>query len=140
MTEARTLCEDEREPGIVAMTMALSADVALHLGATEQSRAYVGQALERIRSGASPLRSAKVKNMLGRVLHQHGDHRAALDLHTQADDLAVRLHYRPEEAYARLGLARAAGALGDEQEAAAHHAAAEKLFASMGVPAEGRRR
>ncbi|MFD3842970.1 BTAD domain-containing putative transcriptional regulator [Streptomyces sp. NPDC058642] len=140
MTEARTLCKDEREPGIVAMTMALSADVALNLGAAEESRAYVGQALERIRSGASPLRSAKVKNMLGRVLHQHGDHGAALDLHSQAEELAVRLHYRPEEAYARLGLARAAEALGDEQEAAAHHAAAEKLFASMGVPAEGRRR
>ncbi|MER6381356.1 BTAD domain-containing putative transcriptional regulator [Streptomyces sp. NPDC001250] len=137
LTQARDLCDDTREAGIVSLALALSAEVAYRLGEQEQSADYVEASLDRITSSVSLLRSVKVKNVIGRVLHKHGDHRRALDLHRQAHELAARLRYRPEEAYSRLGIARAAEALHDAVTAAEHRAACEELFASMNVP-EGR--
>ncbi|MBD9725907.1 BTAD domain-containing putative transcriptional regulator [Streptomyces caniscabiei] len=139
LAQARELCDDTRQAGIVAMALALSAEIAYHLGEQEQSADYVRASLDRITSSVSPLRSVKVKNMIGRVLHKHGNHRRALDLHKQARELASRLRYRIEEAYAHLGMARATQALGDATTAARHRAACEELFASMDVP-PGRRR
>ncbi|MEJ8643445.1 hypothetical protein WKI68_22690 [Streptomyces sp. MS1.HAVA.3] len=44
------------------------------------------------------------------------------------------MSFRSEEAFALVGLARAAEALGDTAAAAGHRAAAEELFDFMGLP------
>ncbi|MFG3077026.1 BTAD domain-containing putative transcriptional regulator [Streptomyces sp. NPDC048225] len=138
LAQARELCDETREAGIVAMVLALSADTSHHLGEGEQSAEHLEAALDRVTSSVSLLRSVKVKNVIARVLHKHGRHSRALVLHRQAQKAASRLRYRPEEAYAHLGMARAAEALGDTT-AAEHRAACEELFTSMGVPPERRR-
>ncbi|KUM76969.1 AfsR family transcriptional regulator [Streptomyces griseorubiginosus] len=132
--EARNLCGDAREPGIVALTLALSAEITYTLGAEEQALVYARRALALVESSASPLRSAKVRNTAGRVYYKSGKFRLAMELHTKAHELAARLDYRCEEAYARLGMALASEALGDVRAAAAHRAACEEMFAAMEVP------
>ncbi len=139
LAQARELCDDTREPGIVALALALSADIAHRLGDEERALAHARTSLECIASSVSPLRSAKVKNTIGRVFHHQGENKTALELHEEAYELSSRFQYRPEEAYARLGMARAAEALGDTQVAATHRAACEELFAAMGVPEHLRR-
>jgi DNA-binding SARP family transcriptional activator len=140
VAQARNLCGETREPGIIALTMALSAEIAYTLGDEEQALAYACRALALAGSSASPLRSAKVRNTVGRVYHKSGKHRLAIELHAKAHELAAKLDYRSEEAYARLGMSLAAEALGDVQAAARHRTACEEMFASMEVPAGSRRK
>ncbi|MEU0036332.1 MULTISPECIES: BTAD domain-containing putative transcriptional regulator [unclassified Streptomyces] len=140
VARAREICDDTREPGIAALVLALSADTAHALGDTERSAEYARRSLRTVESSASPIRSAKVRNVIGRVLHKHGEHQEALSLHVQAHELASRLQYLPEDAYARLGMARAAEALGDHRAATAHRVACDELFTSMGVPCDRWRR
>ncbi|WP_256090499.1 tetratricopeptide repeat protein [Actinacidiphila rubida] len=139
LARARVMCDDTREPGMVALTMALSADVADRLGHAEQAGGYAGAALEHAAASASPLRRVKVENMIGRLFHRRGQHADARVLHLRAWEGAAELGYLPEEAYARLGLAHVCEALGDPA-AAGHLAVSEGLFADMGVPADRRRR
>lgn len=139
LVQARGMCDDTREPGLVALVMALSADAAHHLGRAGSAEEYARRSLNHLAASASPLRRAKVQNTVGRVLHKRGEHEAARALHTLALEAASQLGYRPEEAYARLGLGRAAEALGDHAEAAEHRKAGEELFAEMGVPPHRRR-
>jgi DNA-binding SARP family transcriptional activator len=138
LAQARALCDASMEPGQVAMTLALSADVADRLGRAAQAGEYAGTALSRIRSSASPLRQAKVTNLVGRFLLRRREHTAALALHERAHELASAVGYRSEEAYALLGMAEAMEPL-RTPASAGHRRAAEELFAAMGVP-EGRRR
>ncbi|MFF7633587.1 BTAD domain-containing putative transcriptional regulator [Kitasatospora sp. NPDC008050] len=138
LRQARDLCDETKEPGQVALALALSADVALRLGQPERATEQLARALALVESSSSPLRRAKVANTAGRLLHRRGEHAAALALHAQAHHLAAGIEYRTEEAYALAGLARAAEALG-QSGAAGHHAAAERLFTVLGVPAERRR-
>ncbi|MEW2121557.1 BTAD domain-containing putative transcriptional regulator [Streptomyces sp. NPDC005474] len=133
LTQARALCDESVEPGQVAMTLALSADVADRLGRGEQAGEYAGIALARIRSSSSPLRQAKVKNLVGRFLLRRHEHTAALALHEHAHELASAVGYRSEEAYALLGMAEATEPL-RTSASAGHRRAAEELFAAMGVP------
>ncbi|MFI5754888.1 BTAD domain-containing putative transcriptional regulator [Streptomyces sp. NPDC051569] len=139
LQQARELCDPTKEPGHVAMTLALSAGVAHRLGRPEQAAEHADRAVELVRSSASPLRRAKVENMVGRLRHQQGEYASALALHTHAYELASAFSYRAEEAYALSGMGRAAGALGDPEVSAEHLAEAEKLFAAMGVPEDRRR-
>lgn len=134
LARARELCNGNRKAGIVAMALALSADNALALGERELSLAYMRQAQEHLLPSTSAVRTAKVKNMIGRVLHKHGEHQRAWDFHSEAYALASRMRYLTEEAYARLGMARVAEHLGDEGTAAVHRRASGELFATMGVP------
>ncbi len=136
---ARSLCDSTGDPGHVAMAMALSADVAHRLGRAEEASRYAEWGRSAIDTSASPLRRAKVHNVLGRYHYTSADYREALVLHARALELASSISYRPEEAYALSGMARAAAALGDAAGAAGHRSAAEKLFAVMGVPAAARR-
>ncbi|MGX1491451.1 AfsR/SARP family transcriptional regulator [Streptomyces tendae] len=140
VAQARNLCGETREPGIVALALALSAEIAYTLGDEEQALAYARRALALVGSSASPLRSAKVRNTVGRVYHKSGDHQLAMELHTKAHELAAKLDYRSEQAYARLGMSLAAEALGDVEAAAGHRTACEEMFASMEVSAGSRRR
>ncbi|WP_329529744.1 tetratricopeptide repeat protein (plasmid) [Streptomyces sp. NBC_01450] len=140
MKRARAMCDDTREPGMVAMAMALSADIAQRLGHTDQAAQYARTALEYVGASASPLRRVKVENMVGRLFHRRGEHVEARALHERAWEGAAELGYRPEEAYARLGLAQVCDALGDDATAARHREVGEEMFADMGVPAGRRRR
>ncbi|WP_405725259.1 BTAD domain-containing putative transcriptional regulator [Streptomyces sp. NBC_01537] len=139
MARVRQLCDDTREAGTVAIAMALSADIAYRLGREEQSAEYARCAVEHADSSASPLRRAKAGNMIGRLLHKRGEHASAKALHTQAYEYAVSMNYRPEQAYALLGMSQAAHALGDHRIAARQRAECEELFEAMGVPADRRR-
>jgi DNA-binding SARP family transcriptional activator/tetratricopeptide (TPR) repeat protein len=139
MTRARAMCDDTREPGMVAMAMALSAHVAQRLGQAEQATEYARISLHNVATSASPLRRVKVENMIGRLFHRSGEHAAARTLHLWAWEGAAELGYRPEEAYARLGLAQACEALGDHVAAVGHRDACEELFTAMGVPSDRRR-
>ncbi|MFF2958966.1 BTAD domain-containing putative transcriptional regulator [Streptomyces sp. NPDC057963] len=136
---ARHLCDEAREPGQVAMALALSAEVAHRLDRPDEASDHAARALLLIGSSASPLRRAKVKNMVGRLRQRQGLPEQALELHVDAYELAAALTYRAEEAYALAGMARAAAALGDLAAADEHTAAAEELFAEMGVPQDRRR-
>lgn len=140
LAEARESCDDSREPGQVALTLALSAELAHRLGELDLAAGYADQAAELVQLSASPLRRAKVANLLGRLRSGCGDPTAALDLHVQAYEVAAAVRFRVEEAYALSGMAAAAGALGDAAAAQTHRAAAEELFALLGVPADRRRR
>ncbi|MFD3492689.1 BTAD domain-containing putative transcriptional regulator [Streptomyces sp. NPDC058690] len=139
MARVRQLCNDTREPGTVALAMALSADIAYRLGREDQSAEYARRAIDHADPSASPLRRAKVENMIGRLLHKRGEHASAGVLHTQAYERAASMNYRPEKAYALLGMSQAADALGDHRTAARQRAECEKLFEAMGVPADCRR-
>ncbi|MEV6731326.1 MULTISPECIES: BTAD domain-containing putative transcriptional regulator [unclassified Streptomyces] len=136
---ARGLYDESMDQGHVAMALALSADVAQRLEQLEQSSGFAERALALVQAGSSPLRQAKVENVVGRVLQRRQEYASALDLHSSAYELASGVGYRTEEAYALAGMAEAAAALGAEREAAEHAAAAEELFAAMGVAREVRR-
>ncbi len=139
LVRARELCEGPLEAGHVAMAWALSADTCHHLGRPEPAAAHAERAVTLAAWSESPLRRAKAENTVGRVRFKRGEYAAALALHTHAHRLASAVGYRAEEAYALLGMARASLALGDEAAGAGHGAAAEELFAALGVPVERRR-
>ncbi|WP_051926968.1 AfsR/SARP family transcriptional regulator [Streptomyces durhamensis] len=137
LERARTLVDDGADPGNVALTLALSADVDQHLGRPVRTPDLAEQALELVASNASPLRRAKVENIVGRLRRRQGERRAARELHADAHELASAMSYRIEEAYALCGLADAED---DAAAAVRHRAAAEELFARMGVAEDRRRR
>ncbi|MEU7413565.1 MULTISPECIES: AfsR/SARP family transcriptional regulator [Streptomyces] len=137
LEQARALVDDRADQGNVALALALSADVDQHLGRPVRTPDLAEQALELVASNASPLRRAKVENIVGRLRRRQGERRAARELHADARELASAMSYRIEEAYALAGLADAED---DAVAAARHRAAAEELFARMGVAEERRRR
>ncbi|MFH8338619.1 BTAD domain-containing putative transcriptional regulator [Streptomyces sp. AM6-12] len=137
LDRARALVADGADPGNVALTLALSADVDQHLGRPVRTPDLAEQALELVASSASPLRRAKVENIVGRLRGRQGERRVARELHAGAREVAAAVSYRIEEAYALAGLADAED---DAGAAARHRAAAEELFARMGVAPDRRRR
>jgi tetratricopeptide (TPR) repeat protein len=139
LAEARELCNAEQEPGQVALTLALSASVALRCGIRDRAADYANRAAELIEGSSSPLRRAKVGNTLGRLRCDQRDAASALRLHTAAHEIAAKVGYRIEEAYALSGMARAADELGEDRAAGRWRAAAEELFLDLGVPASRRR-
>ncbi|WNI33213.1 BTAD domain-containing putative transcriptional regulator [Streptomyces sp. ITFR-6] len=136
LAEARALYGDAGNEVNLALTLALSADVDDLLGRPPREPDQAERALGMMRTNSSPLRRAKVENMVGRLRRRQGDTAAALALHTHAHGLSSSLSYRIEEAYALSGMA---DALGDTPDAVQYRAEAEKLFAALGVPAEHRR-
>ncbi|WP_328745012.1 tetratricopeptide repeat protein [Streptomyces sp. NBC_00285] len=136
LQRARELFDDAGDPGDAALILALSADVDERLGRPVRTPDLAAHALELVESNVSPLRRAKVENTVGRLRCRQGDADGALALHTHAYQLASAISYRIEEAYALAGMA---DALGDAENADVHRAAAEALFAEMGVPADRRR-
>ncbi|MFG2338007.1 BTAD domain-containing putative transcriptional regulator [Streptomyces yangpuensis] len=137
LKRARDLCDEARSPGEVALVLALSAQVAQERGDGAAARAFADRALVLGRASGSPIRLAKVGNILGRLHMAWGEAEAARTLHADAHKLASPMSFRAEEASALVGLARAAEALGDPA-AAGHRRAAEELFAVMGLPAHRR--
>ncbi|MET9663228.1 AfsR family transcriptional regulator, partial [Streptomyces sp. NPDC006510] len=136
LAEARALYGDAGNEVNLALTLALSADVEHRLGKPPHVPDQAELALDMMRTNSSPLRRAKVENVVGRLRRRQGDMAAALALHTHAHELASSLSYRIEQAYALAGMA---DALGDTPDAARYRAQAEDLFAEMGVPASHRR-
>lgn len=140
LAQARGLCEDSNEPGLMALAMALSAEIGYCSGDPVWADRLTRQAQEQVEQSRSPLRQAKARNILGRLFHSRGRHEEAMRQHSQAYRAATSVSFRTEEAYALAGMATAAGALGDDDTAGAHRAAAETVFARLGVPLERRRR
>lgn len=136
LEKARELCADFGDPGDVALVLAASADVDERLGRPVGTPDFAERALDLVRANVLPVRRAKVENTVGRLRYRQGDTETALALHTHAYQIATNTNYRVEQAYALAGMA---DALGDAGDAAAHRAAAESLFAEMGVPADRRR-
>ncbi|MFG2599116.1 BTAD domain-containing putative transcriptional regulator [Streptomyces sp. NPDC048462] len=136
LAEARALYGDAGNEVNLALTLALSADVDSLLGRSPREPDLAERALEMMRTNSAPLRRAKVENIVGRLRRRQGATAAALALHTHALGLSSSLGYRVEEAYARAGVA---DALGDTPDAVRYRVEAERLFATMGVPAERRR-
>ncbi|WP_374774855.1 BTAD domain-containing putative transcriptional regulator [Streptomyces sp. NBC_01310] len=134
LKRARDLCDETRSPGDVALVFALSAQVAEQRGDGSQARAFAERALVLGRTSGAPIRLAKVVNVLGQLHMTWGEHEEARALHAQAYKIAAPMSFRSEEAFALVGLARAAEALGDAEAAAGHRAAAEELFDYMGLP------
>ncbi|MEU8701472.1 BTAD domain-containing putative transcriptional regulator [Streptomyces sp. NPDC048680] len=130
LAEARGLYGDAGNEVNLALTLALSADVENLLGRPPLDPDQAERALGLMRTNSSPLRRAKVENVVGRLRRRQGDMAAALALHTHAHELASSLSYRIEEAYALAGMA---DALGDTPDAVRYRAEAEKLFTEMGV-------
>ncbi|WP_311316999.1 MULTISPECIES: BTAD domain-containing putative transcriptional regulator [unclassified Streptomyces] len=130
LAEARGLYGDAGNEVNLALTLALSADVENLLGRPPRDPDQAELALNLMRTNSSPLRRAKVENMVGRLRRRQGDTAAALALHTHAHELSSSLSYRIEEAYALAGMA---DALGDTPDAVRYRAEAEKLFGEMGV-------
>ncbi|MGW7825201.1 BTAD domain-containing putative transcriptional regulator [Streptomyces puniciscabiei] len=137
LDQARAAARGGVDQGNVALALALSADVDQHLGRPVRTPDLAEQALELVASNATPLRRAKVENIVGRLRRRQGERRAARELHADAHELASAMSYRIEEAYALSGLADAED---DSEAVARHRAAAEELFARLGVPADRRRR
>ncbi|WP_405762087.1 tetratricopeptide repeat protein [Streptomyces sp. NBC_01420] len=137
LDRARARLGQGADPGNTAVTLALSADVDQHLGRPARVPDPAEQALELVSSYSSPLRRAKVENIVGRLRARQGEYEAARELHASALESASSMRYRIEEAYALSGLADAADG---DTDAAGHRAAAEKLFEQMGVARDRRRR
>ncbi|MFB6817693.1 BTAD domain-containing putative transcriptional regulator [Streptomyces sp. NPDC056347] len=136
LTEARALYGDAGNEANRALTLALSADVEHRLGKPVRDPDHAELALDMMRTNSSPLRRAKVENVVGRLRRRQGDPATALELHTHAHELAASLGYRIEQAYALTGMA---DSLGDVPEAERYRAEAERLFTELGVPADRRR-
>ncbi|WTV17506.1 AfsR family transcriptional regulator [Streptomyces atratus] len=136
LAEARALYGDAGNEVNLALTLALSADVENRLGKPPRVPDPAELALDMMRTNSSPLRRAKVENVVGRLRRRQGDMAAALALHTHAHELASSLSYRIEQAYALAGMA---DALGNTPDATRYRAEAEQLFTDMGVPADHRR-
>ncbi|MBA0053681.1 tetratricopeptide repeat protein [Streptomyces sp. AJS327] len=132
LRQARALCDVSSPAGDVALTLALSAEVAERLGAGEEASEFAANALELAGASRSPTRQAKVENLVGGLYRRRGEAERALALHTHAHELASAIRYRAEEARALLGAADAAEALGETGRAREHRAAEEELRASMG--------
>ncbi|MEV8457852.1 BTAD domain-containing putative transcriptional regulator [Streptomyces sp. NPDC052095] len=136
LTEARALYGDAGNEANLALTLALSADVEHRLGKPTRDPDQAERALDMMRTNSSPLRRAKVENVVGRLRRRQGDTAAALELHRHAHELAASLGYRVEQAYALTGMA---DALGDDPAAARYREEAEQIFTELGVPAQHRR-
>ncbi len=139
LAQARELCGERHVPGLPALALALSAEVAHRSGDPQAAGRFAEQAREHVQESPSPLRRSKTENVLGRLLLSRGDHAEALRLHSHAYEIAVSAGFRMEEAYALSGMAAAADVLGDVAAAEEHHAAAEELFGLLGVSADRRR-
>lgn len=139
LARARELCDGTREPGQVALVLALSAESAHRLGRSRQESEFTEQARALVRQSLSPLRRAKVENLVARLLRRNHQYDEALTVHRRAYELASSVGYRAEEAYALAGMAEAAGALGDGRSADEHRGSAEELFAELGIPGSCRR-
>ncbi|MFD7031452.1 BTAD domain-containing putative transcriptional regulator [Streptomyces sp. NPDC059917] len=133
-------CDDASSPGDVALALALSAEVCRRLDRTAQSAEHAARALALVRTSGTPVRQAKVENLVAGLERHRGDHAAALALHAHAHKVASAINYRPEEAFALEGMAHAARALGDHAAAREHRRRADVLFAFMDVPEDHRRR
>lgn len=140
LAAARLLCDDSKEPGQVALTLALSAALAVRRGDPGLGSAYAEEAVTRTELSVSPLRKAKTGNILGSLHLTGGNPAEALRLHRRAHEVATVVGYRIEIGYALAGMAQAAAELGEAAAAAEHRAAAEESFRALGIPARGRRR
>ena len=139
LAQGRDLCDGSNEAGHEAMTFALSADVAVEIGSPSDTAGYTARAVGLVDYSASPLRRAKVHNILARLYARQGEHVRALGAHAHAHRIAASVSYRAEEAYALLGMARVHELLGDDPAAREHFAEAEDLYLAMDV-AEPRQR
>ncbi|MGW6979845.1 AfsR/SARP family transcriptional regulator [Streptomyces sp. NPDC054932] len=139
LKRARDLCDETRSPGDVALVLALSAQVAHERGDVLSARAFAERSLALGRTSGTPIRLARVENVLGHLHLLWGEHEVALALHRHAHKIAAPMSFRAEEASALVGLALAAEALGDAEAAAGHRSAAEELSDFMGLSAHRRR-
>ncbi len=139
LTRARELCDETtEEPGLVAVMLALSAEVSCRLHQDAQAADYADRTLSLISLTSSPARRVKALNTIGRLLMLKGEYTSALDVHTRARELAGKIGYGPEEARALSGMSQAMAALGDERAAASCESAARDLFAAMGIEQDQR--
>ncbi|MFE4960867.1 BTAD domain-containing putative transcriptional regulator [Streptomyces sp. NPDC056653] len=140
LEQALAICDDTSSPGDVALALALSAEVCRRLDRAEESGEYAERALALVRTSGTPVRQAKVENLLAGLRRHQGDHSAAMALHAHAYKVASAINYRPEEAFALEGMVHAARALGDLAAAREHRRRADALFAFMDVPEDHCRR
>ncbi|MEU8431301.1 BTAD domain-containing putative transcriptional regulator [Streptomyces sp. NPDC029216] len=134
----RDLCDWDREQADGALLLALSAEVADRMGKEAEASDFAEKALTLARGGSTPIRLAKVENLLGRLRVRRGEYEAAGTLHGHAYTIAAGMRLRPEEADALIGLALVAEASGDLATASEHRAKAAELFDLMGMPEQHR--
>lgn len=136
LLRARPLCDEAtEEPGLVAVMLALSADVSHSLGHPTEAADQASRAMALAALTSSPVRRVTTLNTLGRLLIRRGEYASALELQTKAHELAENIQYVPGKARALSGMSRAAAALGHEETALTCQSTARELFASMGIHA-----
>ncbi|MFF7333628.1 BTAD domain-containing putative transcriptional regulator [Streptomyces sp. NPDC008150] len=121
------------QPGTVGLLLAHRAEAYQRLGRPLEAELCTARALTMLDvSGA--IRRAEIKNVLGRVHHQRGDHSEALELHRGALVRSSAMGLRLETGRAHAGVAAAADALGDPATALSSREAARRIFDDLGVP------
>ncbi|SDG59958.1 DNA-binding transcriptional activator of the SARP family [Lentzea fradiae] len=139
LDQAVELADDTSPAADRALVLALSAKVAHRRGEHARVATLAERALTLCRSSRTPIRQARVENILGGLELRDGRSQVALHLHGNAYLVASEARYLVEEARALRGLAEAYEALGDVRAAAERRRRADELFGELGIDEQYRR-
>ncbi|HUQ54065.1 AfsR/SARP family transcriptional regulator [Lentzea sp.] len=137
LDRARELMDKGFPAADCALVLALSAKAAHRGDERERVRAFADEALSLGRTSRTPIRQARIENVLGGLEMAAGRYESALELHTNAHRIASAVSYQVEEARALLGLAQVHEAIGNA--AAEYRRRADELFDELGIDVRFRR-
>ncbi|HEX7306999.1 AfsR/SARP family transcriptional regulator [Lentzea sp.] len=139
LDQAMELVDDTSPAADRALVLALAAKAAHRRGDHDRFVALAGKALTLGRTSRTPIRQARIENILGGLELADGRGLAALQLHTSAHRIASEANYQVERARALHGLAQAHEAIGDGAAAAERRRQADDLFDELGIGTRFRR-
>ncbi|WP_083977390.1 AfsR/SARP family transcriptional regulator [Kitasatospora azatica] len=139
LARAHELCRRLGTQSCTALVLVQLADAYRQVGRYSEAYETGSRALDLIWTAHSPASMSTVENVLGRIENARGEQAKALRRHQRAHRLASDIEFRLGMAEALEGMAAASAGLGDSAQAAKHSAAADELFALMGVPEHRRR-
>ncbi|MFD9702598.1 BTAD domain-containing putative transcriptional regulator [Lentzea sp. NPDC059081] len=139
LDQALELLDDASPAADRALVLALSAKAAHRRGDRDRFTALFARAVTLGRTSRTPIRQARVENILGSLELDDGRGEAALQWHTNAHRIASETNYQVEKARALQGLAQACEAVGDVSAAAERRRQADELFDELGIGVPFRR-
>ncbi|MFD3487616.1 BTAD domain-containing putative transcriptional regulator [Streptomyces sp. NPDC058665] len=138
LDQALELSHESGSLADIALIFALSAKAHRNFGKYGEAVGLAERAWKLERQIRMPTRKAAVRNILGSLFGHRHQHDTALQLHTDAHEVALSVGFRIEVARALDGMAEVLTARGDIVAAFAHRTQADAMFAAMGVPETSR--
>ncbi|MGI5506251.1 BTAD domain-containing putative transcriptional regulator [Lentzea sp. CA-135723] len=122
-----------------ALVVALAAKAAYRRGERDHAATLAARALTLGRTSRTPIRQARIENVLGGLALGDDRHELALQLHFNAHRIASEASYQVEEARALQGLTQVYEAIGHITAAAHRRKQAGDLFDKLGIAVQFRR-